>query len=1010
MLFSRLALLAPLVLLNVAARDAAQAPTTPPAAAAQGAAQNPPAKPNAGKGQGANAGKQPGANAANAPGAQAPKGPGNPAANAPGAQQPGAQQPGAGKQRGGGKGAAPAGGAQAPATTPATPGAQAPGAPGAAADPQAPAQPAPVPEEPKPPRELKTLTPTRWMVLEATDKSGRRPFRPDAVFAKYLAFPGAATPTPDDVLVGETGVEQRWQQREPVEGVLQGDFGYAFTTIELEDNGVWIAQLNGASSFFVNGIGFVGDAYDYGFGGVPIALKKGPNNIFVRGRRGDVRFVLREPEAPVMFAGWSSVQPDLVAGRDVPNDEFGSVLLFNATQETTRPMELSLTSGDGYFKERKFPVAPMGPLSIRTAFFTLDRKAAPAPNEKPNRHAVTLWLQPRGGKAFTSQRLTIEVKDATAARRATFDSLIEGSIQSFAVLPPTDATARDSAVVLSLHGASVEALGQVQSYSAKPGMWLVAPTNRRPYGFDWQDWGRDDAYEALDAALKLTGADPARVFVTGHSMGGHGTWHLGTTDPWRFAAIAPSAGWSSFDTYGGRPEGELAWLWRAADASSRTEDLIANLRSTPTYILHGDADDNVPAKEARDLEALLVGAGGRPSSHYQPSAGHWWDGDASAGVDCVDWPGIFELFAATPARVLSPQFDFLCADPSVNATYGPFVLDQPLEYGAPLRLVGTWRADEGVLALETTNVRRLRVDFAKIESVGVRVKSFVIDGHVVDVWNDLRVAQIGDPTWFVRESESWAQDASRGRVSLASTWRAYSVDGAPRYDGEKSSETSGPFKRAFGRHFALVYGTGGSPQENKALYERARCDQQVWWYRANGTPALLSDADFLADEARKDRPIRNVILYGNSRTNQAWSTVVPADAPIRVRPGSIELGAQRWTGSDLCALFVLPRADAKRDRPPYLRDPALDPKLAQEVPAWPLVGVVADTGLAGIRAGYQLSPFVSGVGYPDYAVFSSEVSRTGDGGVLAAGWFDHRWRLQPGGFLRASAVTGEASR
>jgi hypothetical protein len=36
---------------------------------------------------------------------------------------------------------------------------------------------------------------------------------------------------------------------------------------------------------------------------------------------------------------------------------------------------------------------------------------------------------------------------------------------------------------------------------------------------------------------------------------------------------------------------------------------------------------------------------------------------------------------------------------------------------------------------------------------------------------------------------------------------------------------------------------------------------------------------------------------------------------------------------------------------------------------------------------------VSGVGYPDYVVWGPEVLRDGDGAVLAAGCFDHAWRL-----------------
>ena len=79
-------------------------------------------------------------------------------------------------------------------------------------------------------------------------------------------------------------------------------------------------------------------------------------------------------------------------------------------------------------------------------------------------------------------------------------------------------------------------MDQARAYAPKPDFWIVCPTNRGRFGFDWQDWGRLDAYEVLDDALKATGVDPRRVYLTGHSMGGHGTWHLAANDPGRFLA------------------------------------------------------------------------------------------------------------------------------------------------------------------------------------------------------------------------------------------------------------------------------------------------------------------------------------------------------------------------------------------------------------------------------------------------------------------------------------------
>jgi hypothetical protein len=142
----------------------------------------------------------------------------------------------------------------------------------------------------------------------------------------------------------------------------------------------------------------------------------------------------------------------------------------------------------------------------------------------------------------------------------------------------------------------------------------------------------------------------------------------------------------------------------------------------------------------------------------------------------------------------------------------------------------------------------------------------------------------------------------------------------------------------------------------------------VWWYRANGDAEVVSDAAFLAGDYRG----RNVILYGNEDGNRAFLATLSVDCPLRVRAGRIDAGAEHWEGAALGCVFVYPRRGD---------DSAL-------------VGVFGHTGPAGARLGYTLLPFVSGVGYPDYAVFDERILAEGDGGVRAAGWFDHAWRLK----------------
>jgi dienelactone hydrolase len=751
--------------------------------------------------------------------------------------------------------------------------------------------------------------------------SGRRPIRCDAVFARHLLARDSKPPAAGEKLLGELGKEVAWEAvRAKDSGEVEGGPAWAYTFLESETARVAIAELSGASTLFVNGTPFVGDAYRYGFRGVPVALRAGRNDLYATGIRGEFSLRLREPDGPLVAGAWDATLPDAASGD-------GAILVMNATErfvELTAPTKLRLA-----------------PLQATKVPFSFDLGKIDA-----GAHPLAVEIAAEGSK--TTADLRIETRAASAARRATFRSKIDGSVQGYAVLRPAakDPPELGLGLVLTLHGAGVDALGQARAYSPKDDFWIVAPTNRRPFGFDWQDWGRLDAYEVLDLALAESGVGADRVYLTGHSMGGHGTWHLAANDSDRFAAIAPSAGWISFDTYGGRPKGTLADVWQRADGASKTLDLVTNLDWTPAYVLHGGADDNVAVSEAREIEKALKAANA-PGKRFevtlqvQEGAGHWWDGNASPGVDCVDWPAIFEMFRETLLRKHTTSLRWTSIDPSVDSRDFWIEVAQPLEYGRPFRVEGesgftTRSHDVRHVRLHTENVRRWHfLDSRWTEQADVK-----LDDH--------RVVP-SKSGWFLRTDEGWIPDE----------------DGPP--PSEKSPTSSGPFKRAFDREFVLVPGTKGNEVEDRELLDLARYVAEMWWYRGNGTAPILTDEEFLTGPVRREP--RNVILFGNEDTNAAWKALLPERCPIRARRGSIELRGEKHEGPGLACLFVHPRSDA----------PAL-------------VGAFADSGPAGTRLLATIPVFVSGVGLPDFTLFGPEVLERGDDGVLAAGWFDFAWK------------------
>ncbi|MHC5011030.1 MAG: prolyl oligopeptidase family serine peptidase [Planctomycetota bacterium] len=798
------------------------------------------------------------------------------------------------------------------------------------------ASPLPAEEEAAPPAAAPVAT--HWLALAPVDGRGRRPFRPDVVFERHLLDPASPPPEEGQTLTGEGGREGTWRSVTPGEDgrVSAGRIGYAYAAVEASERRVWMAELRGASTLFVNGTPHSGDIYGQGLIRTPIVLREGVNHLYVTGTRGNFRLGFEAPPAPSFLASYDSTLPDLVAGSEVAPDL--GLIVVNASEEAAPAARLRVSIRVGGAIVALTDAVEVPPL----AALTQQKLAVSMPDvtaDAAEGEAVVVAALLRGEDVVHRRTYDTAVRDAGEPYRRTFRSAIDDSTQFFAVRPPTgDAeTEGGMGLVLTLHGAGVDALNQARAYGPKPDFWIVAPTNRRPFGFDWQDWGRIDAYEVLGISLGDTAVDPRRVHLTGHSMGGHGTWHLAANDPDGFASVAPSAGWISFDSYGGRPEGRLTRLWHAADAASDTLSLLGNLGQPPVYILHGSEDDNVPPREAREMAAKLEGVNPRLQVHFQEGAGHWWDGDPAPGAACVDWPGFFEMFRAHRIPASPPEIAFTTVDPAVDAMHHWIWVDQPLQYGEPLRVKAWIESDPPLVHIETHNVRRLSCLLEMLD--GLEEAGVLLDGQPLE-------------------------EAEHGYVRVDGTWRPAEGRLPPR---EKAPGRSGPLKRAFHNRFVMVVGTAGDDAEDEALLARARYDAEVWQYRGNGRAFLIEDTAFREGGFGG----RNVILYGNADTNAAWEAVVPADCPIQVRRGEVAAGSREYEGEDLGVLFVYPRRGESHA----------------------LVGVVGDTGPEGLRLGYTTACFVSGVGYPDFVVYGPEILERGDEGVRTAGFFDYRWQL-----------------
>ena len=101
----------------------------------------------------------------------------------------------------------------------------------------------------------------------------------------------------------------------------------------------------------------------------------------------------------------------------------------------------------------------------------------------------------------------------------------------------------------------------------------------------------------LDEVETKYSVDKSRIYLTGLSMGGFGTWALAAKQPKRFAAIAPICG-------GGSPK----------DAPL--------IKDIPMWVFHGDKDDVVPLRLSQEMVDAVKAAGGNPKLTIYPGVGH----------------------------------------------------------------------------------------------------------------------------------------------------------------------------------------------------------------------------------------------------------------------------------------------------------------------------------------------------------------------------------------------------
>lgn len=586
---------------------------------------------------------------------------------------------------------------------------------------------------------------------------------------------------------------------------------------------------------------------------------------------------------------------------------------------------------------------------------------------------ITVTAEVTVGDHTHAQAVPIRVREADEnPRQSTFVSKHDESVQTFSYrLPANYGTGSPPwQLIVSLHGANVPSINQAGANIDREDTLVVAPGARGPVNYDHEDLGRVDDLEAMEVMMDRFHVDPNRVYLSGHSMGGHGTWHVGLTNSKHFAALGPSAGWTDHETYitvvWGRDKlHSYPGLKTVKETALQKNLAMPKTRNAadgnlPIFVLNGGKDTAVPTMQPRSYVRALANRGltvdGQVGDRFDspdpgrvdvaflevPGAGHWWDKGIGPGNDGVNHPDMWDFMLSHTRDPYPEELVFYTTNLRVeHEKHWVEVLEQETVH-EPTIVKAEVTADG--IEMWTSNVAHMRVDTKVLDETAPSARS--------------RIAVNGTGAGI---------GPHRGEKVDVDLRDGLDISGGPPAQRKraKGPDQYGPMQEVHQDPYRLVYGTQGPAEETALNRNLANIRSQRLVDRARAPATILPDTAVTTDIARE----YNLVLFGRPSSNAVLSRYQNA-FPITVRAGEVHIGGQTYEG-DLGVEYVYPNPQAADN----------------------LVQVETGTSLSGVQLTRSRNWIPTQTATADYQIYDESIRYQKWNANLAAGFFDKRWQL-----------------
>lgn len=470
--------------------------------------------------------------------------------------------------------------------------------------------------------------------------------------------------------------------------------------------------------------------------------------------------------------------------------------------------------------------------------------------------------------------------------------------------------------------------------------------------------GEVDLFEALDHARQHYNIDDRQLVIRGFSMGGAAVWQFGTHFAGMWAAVQPGAGFAETREFNKvYAEGKVpptAWeetLYRWYDAT----DSVVNLENTTTIAYSGQIDGQKQAADIMIRYARKEAGNANPPiaelNKVNPGDGSPKAAEARVAGTAPELALYHVIGPETAHKILpeaKPEVESLVSEALTKHQAEParvrfvtYSLVYPeMEWVRVEGLKQQWERSEVLAELEggrvtatTKNITALRF------TPSAPVKSVVIDGQTLGGGGEFHLAD--------------------------GQWKA----GPANQEGMVKDPTlCGPVDHAFMSSFLFVRPTGAPLHERTGAWAKGELDHAIGFWRKvfRGEAPVKDDSDV----TDADIAASNLVLWGDPSSNAILAKIL-TKLPLTWDAAKLSLAGKEYPAADTMPVLIFPN------------------------PLNPEKYVVLNSGPT-FREDALLNNSQQIPKLPDWSLVDINTAPDGKwpGKVVAAGFFDERWKVK----------------